>query len=146
MFCSDEQRKVIIQPKSQSNISPGATISFTIQATGTDPLSYCWEWKAGGEGGGSGEWQPCPAVWSDGATLTIPSVQKSNEGIYRCVASNNADKLISDPAQLSIGKSVRYVLQLSYTMRWSLWIYTTEGCSLRLRIPYGCLLSVHFYT
>ena len=78
---------------------------FTLQATGTEPLSYHWQWKPAEEGGSEG-WQTCRAEWSDGATLTIPSVQKSNEGNYRCVISNYAGTQTSNPAKLSIGKSM----------------------------------------
>ena len=43
--------------------------------------------------------------WSDGTTLTIPSVQKLNEGSYQCVISNCAGSQISEAAKLSIGKN-----------------------------------------
>ena len=71
---------------------------FTIQATGTDPLTYKWQWKPV-EGV---EWQSCPARWSDGGKLTIPSVQKSNEGSYHCVISNCAGNETSNPALLKV--------------------------------------------
>ena len=79
---------------------------FTTEATGTEPLRYQWlHWKPARKGGGSEEWQPCPAEWCDGATLTIPSVQKSNEGSYHCVISNCAGSQASEPAYLSVGKN-----------------------------------------
>ena len=78
---------------------------FTIQATGTDPLSYKWQWKPAAEAEGlSEEWQPCDAEGADSASLTITSVQKSNEGSYHCVVSNIAGTQTSEPAKLSIGK------------------------------------------
>ena len=81
-------------------------MKLTVQATGTEPLSYHWQWKpAEEEEGGSKEWQPCDTKWSEGATLTIPSVQKSNEGSYCCVISNYAGSQTSNPAELSVGKS-----------------------------------------
>ena len=79
---------------------------LTLQATGTEPLRYHWQWKPAEEEGGSEEWQPCHPEWSDGGTLTIPSVQKSNEGSYHCVISNYAGTQTSNPAKLSIGKSM----------------------------------------
>ena len=78
-------------------------MAFTVQATGTDPLNYHWQWKPAEEEG-SEEWQPCDPEWSDGPTLTIPSVQKTNEGSYHCVVSNCADTLISKPAELIVGE------------------------------------------
>ena len=81
-------------------------MKLTVQATGTEPLSYHWQWKpAKEEEGRSKEWQPCDTKWSDGATLTIPIVQKSNEGSYCCVISNYAGSQTSNPAELSVGKS-----------------------------------------
>ena len=77
---------------------------FTVQATGTDPLNYHWQWKPPEE---KGEWQPCDTDLSDGATMTILSVQKSNEGSYRCVISNYAGTQTSNPAELSVGKKIR---------------------------------------
>ena len=98
----DEPPKITVHPKSLKEIWPGKPVVFTVQATGTDPLSYHWQWKPAEE---EGEWQPCDTDWSGGATLTIPSVQKSNEGSYRCVISNYAGTQISNPAELSIGKN-----------------------------------------
>ena len=62
-------------------------------------MKYHWQWKLAEE---EGEWQPCDAEWCDGATLTIPSVQKSNEGSYRCVISNCAGNETSKQAKLKV--------------------------------------------
>ena len=107
LFFSGEPLKIINHPKSLSSVSPETPVSFTVQATEMDQLSYQWQWKPPAEE--EDEWQPCPAEWCDGATLTIPSVQKSNEGSYRCVISNYAGTLISKSAQLSVGKSKKMV-------------------------------------
>ena len=104
LFLSGEPLKIINHPKSLSNISPGTAVSFTIEATEMDLPGYQWQWKPAEE---EGEWQPCPTKWCDSATLTIPTVQKSNEGSYRCVISNCAGTQTSNPAQLSVGKSTR---------------------------------------
>ena len=58
-----------------------------------------------GEEGGSEEWQLCDMESSDGTTLTIPSVQKLNEGSYQCVISNCAGSQTSKAAKLSIGRN-----------------------------------------
>ena len=78
---------------------------FTAEATGTEPLNYQWEWKPAMDGD---EWQSCDVekfLGAGNSTLTIPSVQKSNEGSYRCVVSNCAGKETSNPAELSVGKN-----------------------------------------
>ena len=74
---------------------------FTVEATGTEPLNYWWEWKSAMDDGG---WQLCDVERFPGATVVIPSVQKSNEGSYCCVVSNCAGTDISNPAKLSVGK------------------------------------------
>ena len=80
----------------------GKPVTFTIRATGTEPLKYQWEWKSAEAEGLSVEWQPCDA---ENTLLTIPSAQKFKEGSYRCVVSNVAGTQTSEPAKLSIGKS-----------------------------------------
>ena len=102
-FCPlDEPPKITLHPKSLKEVCPTKPVVFTVQATGTDPLSYHWQWKPPEE---KGEWQPCDTDLSDGATMTILSVQKSNQGSYRCVISNYAGTQTSNPAELSVGKN-----------------------------------------
>ena len=74
---------------------------FSVQATGNEPLGYKWEWKPAEKE----EWQLCEIQGSNSATLTIPSVQKLNEGTYHCIISNYAGDKISNPANLSVGKN-----------------------------------------
>ena len=100
---SDEPPKVTNNPKNLSKVSPGKPMTFTAEGTGTEPLSYHWEWKPAEEE--SKEWQPCHAEWCDGATLTIPNVQECNEGSYRCVISNYGGSQASISANLSVGKN-----------------------------------------
>ena len=99
-----EPPRISTHPQELNAIVQGIPAKFTIQATGTDPLSYHWHWKPAEEGG-SEEWQLCPTEWSSSATLTIPSVQKFNEGSYRCVVSNFVGNQTSKPAKLSVGKN-----------------------------------------
>ena len=99
-----ELPRITSHPQDLENAVQGKSAKFTIQATGTEPLNYHWEWKSAGEDESEG-WQPCDAEWCDGATLCIPSVQKSNEGSYRCVVSNCAGNQTSNPAELSVGKN-----------------------------------------
>ena len=77
---------------------------FTVQGTGTEPINYQWQWNAARQEG-SEEWQQCDGEWCHGTTLTIPCVEKLNEGSYQCVISNCAGRLTSKVANLSIGKN-----------------------------------------
>ena len=99
---------ITTHPQDIKDAIQGKFAKFAIQVTGTEPLSYHWQWNQAEEEGGSKEWQPCRAEWCDGATLTIPSVQKSNEGSYRCVISNCAGTQTSNSAKLSVGKNPAY--------------------------------------
>ena len=99
-----EPPRITTHPQDLKNAVPGKLAKFTIQAIGTEPLNYNWQWKPSAEVG-SEEWRTCDAEWCDGATLTIPSVQQSSEGSYCCVVSNCAGSMVSKPAQLSVGKN-----------------------------------------
>ena len=99
-----EPPRITVQPHELKCAVPGNPVIFTVQATGTEPLNYKWQQNVGGERGG---WQSCDVEGFPGAnssTITIHSVQKSNEGSYRCVISNNVDSQISEPVQLSVGE------------------------------------------
>ena len=110
IFTADPPR-VTTHPQEIMDAVPGKPVNFTAEATGTPPLSYQWEWKPPGEAAEESSeneaWQPCNVErfpGSDQFTLTIPSVQKSNEGSYRCVISNYAGTQTSNSAKLNVGK------------------------------------------
>ena len=99
---SDETPKITTPPTSPRGISPGKPVTFTVQATGTEPLSYQWQWRPAE----NEKWEPCPPAWSDGTKMTISNPQKSNEGWYHCVISNYAGTKTSRPAKLIFGKNL----------------------------------------
>ena len=94
-------------PQEPKDVVFGEPVTFTIQVSGTKPLSYQWQWKPATKDGESEAWQPCDVEGHDNtsATLSIPSVLKSNEGRYRCIVNNIAGTKNSEPVKLSIGKS-----------------------------------------
>ena len=107
-FCFDvaEPPRITSHPEDLKDAVPGKPVMFTAEATGTEPLSYQWEWKPAMD---DGKWQPCDAEkfpGVDSSTLTIPDVEKSNEGSYRCVVSNNAGSQTSNPVKLNVGKNL----------------------------------------
>ena len=109
-----EPPKIVTHPQELKDVVEGESAKFTIQVHGTEPFNYDWQWKSAEKGSGSQKWQPCPADWSDGATLTMPKVEKPNEGSYRCVVSNHAGEQTSNSAKLSVGKNLTlntYILQ-----------------------------------
>ena len=74
---------------------------------GTEPLIYQWEWTPAGDG--EEEWQHCDVEGPQTATLSIHSVQKLNEGKYRCIIRNCAGSQTSNTATLSLGKKFNNV-------------------------------------
>ena len=98
-----EPPRITSHPEELKDAVPGKPLLFTAEATGTEPLSYQWEWKPAID---DEEWQLCDVErfpGADSATLTIPSVYESNQGNYRCVMSNCAGKATSNPTKLSVG-------------------------------------------
>ena len=101
-----EPPKITNQPQDFKDVVPGTPVNFTITTTGTEPLSYQWQWKPAGEEGVSEEWQVCDVEGPQTAVLSIPSVQKWKEGQYRCNISNCAGSQTSNTATLSLGKEL----------------------------------------
>ena len=83
-------------------------MSFAVQATGTEPLSYQWQWKPVAEGVISGEWQNLASGGSvqgaDTATLMFTSIESCSEGLYRCVVTNVVGEEISEYTDHIIGE------------------------------------------
>ena len=103
---TDEPPKVTDHPKSLKDAVPDKPVTFTIQATGTEPLHYQWQWKLK-TGNVNREWQLCDVEWFPGAnssTMIIPSVQKANEGSYCCTVSNYAGSETSQCATVTVGE------------------------------------------
>ena len=99
-----EPPRITTHPQEVKDAVPGKLVTFSIEATGTEPLSYQWEYNPDTKGW-SEQWQPCSGSNTD--TLAIPSVQKSNEGSYRCVVSNCTGRRTSIAAKLfDVGKNV----------------------------------------
>ena len=95
-----EPPRITFHPQELNDAVQGESVMCTIQATGTKPLSYLWQWKPVG----SEEWQLCPAEWCHDETLTIPSVQKSDKGNYRCIVSNCAGSQTSNAGFIVVGE------------------------------------------
>ena len=88
------------QPISQHDVLPGKAVTFSVQATGTDPLNYEWQWRQFGEQGEKGGWQN---LSSGGSTFQVMEVKA---GHYQCVVSNSAGSETSQCASLTVGKNV----------------------------------------
>lgn len=82
---------VLTQPQDQTNILPGATATFSVIASGSDPLNYQWLFNTN-----------TAIAGANGPTLTVNNVQATNEGTYSVVVNNLAGSTNSDLAALTL--------------------------------------------
>ena len=100
--------RIITHAQEVKDAVPGKLVTFTIVATGTEPLSYQWQYEAGSEGLQLYDVEKSPGANS--STLTIPRVKKLNEGSYYCIVSNCAGSETSKYAALSLGEYIPHGL------------------------------------
>ena len=107
-FSLAEPPRITTQPKEFKDVIPGKSVTFAIQATGTEPLSYQWQWRPAGRGKKRGEWQ---SILCDGSTfqeveggLKLSHVMVCNAGYYRCIVCNCAGSETSQSAKLIVGR------------------------------------------
>ena len=97
-----ELPSITTHPEDSIAAIPGSTVTFTVKATGTEPLNYQWQWNPA-EGRGTEKWEPCSHVEGfSTATLIIPNMQKSSNGSFRCVISDCVGSQTSKPAKLEV--------------------------------------------
>jgi len=85
---------VITQPQDQTNILPGATATFSVIASGSDPLSYQWYYNTN-----------TPVTNATDSILTITNVQPASAGSYSVVINNAAGATNSSYALLTVNTS-----------------------------------------
>lgn len=93
-----EPPRITIHPKELKDTVHGKPILFTVKATGTEPLTYQWQWKPIRKEDGSDheEWQnlSCGGLVRGTDTPTL-KFSTSSEGLYRCVVTNPAGEVQS---------------------------------------------------
>jgi alpha-tubulin suppressor-like RCC1 family protein len=89
---------ITTQPANIS-VNPSATATFSVAATGTAPLAYQWKKDGVDIAGGTA------------ATLSVPSVQLSDEGAYSVVVSNVVGPVTSAAANLALNTPVSITTQ-----------------------------------
>ena len=81
--------QILSQPES-AIVAPGATVTFEVQATGTGPLSYAWQFNGS------------PLIGPASPTLMIGNVQESSVGTYVVTVTDDNASVVSEPAELRL--------------------------------------------
>lgn len=84
-----EPVKIVAQPQSQ-NVVLGGSASFTVSATGSQPLSYQWKHQGTNLPGRTNY------------TLMLSNIQSNQAGSYTVVISNSVNSQESQPATLNV--------------------------------------------
>jgi len=86
------------QPASQT-VNPGASVTFSVTATGAGTLTY--QWKKGGTS----------ITNATGSTYTIPSAAETDEASYTVDVTGTAGTVMSSAAALSVNDPVTFSVQ-----------------------------------
>ncbi len=88
---------VITSQPQDVNAAAGATVIFTVTATGAQ--SYQWQYSKNG----GASWASSPATGNRTTTLYVPVAAYKNGYLYRCLVSNSAGDVTSETAMLTVG-------------------------------------------
>ena len=90
---------IVTQPASVS-VTAGATATFSVTAAGTPAPTYQWQQEAAG----AGSYTAVSGATS--ASYTTPATTTANSGTqYRCLVTNSAGSVTSDPATLIVNST-----------------------------------------
>ena len=82
------------QPTNQSMVVPGNSATFTISVEIIPGYDHTYQWRK----------NETDILGAMSSVYAISSVVKADEGTYRCIVSNAAGPVTSDPAQLTVCK------------------------------------------
>lgn len=88
--------EIVTAPADQT-AEPGASVTFTVTATGRTPLWYQWQFNG------------IDLPGCTNSTLTLSNVQASHEGWYAVRVSNRDGSISSPPARLTVLRPARLV-------------------------------------
>lgn len=96
-------RPVITQDPINSTVTKGGSATFTVQATGSSPLTY--QWLKGDQSIGG----------ANSATLILENVSEADAGDYACSVADSAGTTLSNRATLTV-KTIIVVLEPKITI------------------------------
>jgi hypothetical protein len=86
----------IINDPDSAIVGTGSSVTLTVEATGSEPLSYSWL-RNGIRVVDGYEW-----VGSDSAELTVTALSYDVAAFYQCIVSNQAGAVVSEAAEVTI--------------------------------------------
>ena len=90
---------IINNQTGDTTLCSGASTSFSVMATGTEPLSYVWL--------KNGNVLMEDGMYSDSMNILIlNSISVNDSGVYRCIVSNLCGSVTSDSAQLTVNSPI----------------------------------------
>jgi hypothetical protein len=87
---------IILSEPANQNVVPGGTCTFSVVATGANPLKYQWQ-KNNADLGNGGHYSGCTTN-----TLTVAGADDNDVAGYRCVVTNAYGTNISSAATLTV--------------------------------------------
>jgi hypothetical protein len=94
-FATNIAPSIVGDPQGNTNVLQGGYFTFSVSASGTDPLRYQWRFDDTNNIAGA-----------TNASLTLTNLQFTNSGLYRCVVTNTSGSVTSANATLTIVPSV----------------------------------------
>ncbi|HEV3470498.1 MAG TPA: PQQ-dependent sugar dehydrogenase [Pyrinomonadaceae bacterium] len=100
-FTAQQPPSVVTQPSSQT-VAPGQTATFSVSASGTQPLAYRWE-RSDNPSCGASPGPFNPVAGANAPSLTVgPVTAADNCSRFRAVVSNAFGSVTSDAAALNV--------------------------------------------
>jgi endonuclease/exonuclease/phosphatase family metal-dependent hydrolase len=95
------QSPAITLPAQNQTVTNGVSVYFSINATGTPPLNFQWQFTPTAGMGIHGTNLP----GATSSNLTLTGVTFAQAGFYACVVTNAAGSTLSDPVSLSVWRA-----------------------------------------
>lgn len=107
----------ITTPPATTNVAPGGTLTLTVAATGTAPLTYQWYDNGSAIGGATS------------STYTVSNASSANAGSYTVAVGNAVSTVVSSPATVALStiSTMPRLINLSVLTTMALTDTTTVG-------------------
>lgn len=91
----------VVSPPQSQNLAPGARLDLSVDATGTQPMTFQW-YRNG-----------TPINGATSQFLSVPSVTAADAGLYAVEISNTIASVFTPPAVVTVGSNATLLANLS---------------------------------